>query len=73
MCPKSPALPGTPLLVKDGIHAFDSRHQLQLKHLCLKRRGVSFYVRLGLGGVCFVMEQAFFGGSAEGFLFILYL
>ena len=27
---------------KDEVHEFDSRHQLQLKHLCEKRRGVSF-------------------------------
>ena len=36
------AQPVERILGKDEVHEFDSRHQLQLKHLCVKRRGVSF-------------------------------
>ena len=36
------AQPVARILGKDEVHEFDSRHQLQLKHLCGKRRGVSF-------------------------------
>ena len=35
------------ILGKDEVHEFDSRHQLQLKHLCEKRRGVSFLCIVG--------------------------